>query len=131
MKTYNEDVDLESDDGRKELRSWRAFATGNSAASLHSSLNAGTDSESDTSGAASGGESRLGAGKRRRSALTLSIVRPIKGTPGSNVETVTAQMITATARMRPHDLAIPEKGRCGNTKVGRKDLPLLAHDQGS
>ncbi|KAF9119707.1 YEATS domain-containing protein 2 [Mortierella sp. 14UC] len=87
IKTYDEDVDLESEDGRARNK---RTATGfpqpprkNSAASINSSSNAGTEDESDTSGVVSGGENGLGAGKRRRSSLALSLVRPQKGKPGS------------------------------------------------
>ncbi|KAG0243425.1 YEATS domain-containing protein 2 [Mortierella sp. GBA43] len=87
IKTYDEDVDLESDDGRAKSHnrgesSQRIAGT----TSVHSSSNAGSDSESDSSGDGSGGEGGLGAGKRRRSSLALSIVRPQKGTRGSNVD---------------------------------------------
>ncbi|KAF9902445.1 YEATS domain-containing protein 2 [Linnemannia zychae] len=87
IKTYDEDVDLESEDGRaRNKRSAPGFPQPprkNSAASINSSSNAGTEDESDTSGVASGGENGLGAGKRRRSSLALSLARPQKGKPGS------------------------------------------------
>ena len=87
IKTYDEDVDLESDDGRRRNTSsdiTRQQPRRNSGASLNSSSNAGTEDESDTSGAASAGEG-LGAGKRRRSSLALSVTRPQKGKPGSKL----------------------------------------------
>ncbi|OAQ31376.1 hypothetical protein K457DRAFT_154374 [Linnemannia elongata AG-77] len=87
IKTYDEDVDLESEDGRaRNKRSATDFPQPprkNSAASINSSSNAGTEDESDTSGVASGGENGLGAGKRRRSSLALSLARPQKGKPDS------------------------------------------------
>ncbi|KAF9152434.1 YEATS domain-containing protein 2 [Linnemannia schmuckeri] len=87
IKTYDEDVDLESEDGRaRNKRSATDFPQPprkNSAASINSSSNAGTEDESDTSGGASGGENGLGAGKRRRSSLALSLARPQKGKLGS------------------------------------------------
>ncbi|KAF9347927.1 YEATS domain-containing protein 2 [Mortierella sp. AD094] len=83
IKTYDEDVDLESDDGRARSGSCRPpQPRKNSGASINSSSNGGTESESDTSGM-SAGESGAGAGMRRRSSLALSVVRPQKGTPGS------------------------------------------------
>ncbi|KAF9115675.1 YEATS domain-containing protein 2 [Mortierella sp. AM989] len=89
IKTYDEDVDLESDDNRARNGNHRpSQPRKNSGASINSSSNAGTESESDTSGAISAGESGAGAETRRRSSLALSIVRPQKGTPGSkaNIE---------------------------------------------
>ncbi|KAG0370127.1 YEATS domain-containing protein 2 [Mortierella sp. AD032] len=87
IKTYDEDVDLESEDGQaRNKRSVTGFPQPprkNSAASINSSSNAGTDDESDTSGVISGGDNGLGAGKRRRSSLALSLARPLKGKPGS------------------------------------------------
>ncbi|KAG0043773.1 YEATS domain-containing protein 2 [Gryganskiella cystojenkinii] len=86
IKTYDEDVDLESDDGRRRNTSsdiTRQQPRRNSAVSLNSSSNAGTEDESDTSGAASAGEG-LGAGKRRRSSLALSVTRPLKSKPSNS-----------------------------------------------
>ncbi|KAI1297944.1 YEATS domain-containing protein 2 [Mortierella claussenii] len=86
IKTYDEDVDLEMDDGRARDNSRGPapqLQRKGSVASVNSSSNAGTESESDTSGMVSGGESGLGAGKRRRSSLALSLVRPQKGTAGA------------------------------------------------
>ncbi|KAI7818021.1 hypothetical protein BC939DRAFT_506876 [Gamsiella multidivaricata] len=86
IKTYDEEVDLDSDDGHSRddglgVLSQAPRRTSN--ASVNSSSNAGSESDSDTSDVISGGESGLGAGKRRRSSLALSIVRPQKGTPRS------------------------------------------------
>ncbi|KAF8925020.1 YEATS domain-containing protein 2 [Dissophora ornata] len=84
IKTYDEDVDLESDDGGARNGGRMASSQAprkHSNGSVNSSSNGGTESESDTSGMVSGGESGVGAGKRRRSSLALSIVRPQKGTP--------------------------------------------------
>ncbi|KAF9197589.1 YEATS domain-containing protein 2, partial [Haplosporangium sp. Z 27] len=84
IKTYDEDVDLESDDGRMRNGSQRQpQPRKNSGASINSSSNAGSESESDTSDIESG----AGAGIRRRSSLALSVVRPQKGTPGSKAKT--------------------------------------------
>lgn len=78
-------MDLESDDGRAHSRDHgEPSQRKGSAASIRSSSNAETDSESDTSGIVSGGES--GLGKRRRSSLALSIVRPLKGTPRTDAD---------------------------------------------
>ncbi|KAF9949818.1 hypothetical protein BGZ65_007039, partial [Modicella reniformis] len=87
IKTYDEDVDLDSEDGHpKSSGRGESSQRKNSAASINSSSGAGTDSESDSSGVVSEGESGLGVGKRRRSSLALSIVRPLKGTSGFNAE---------------------------------------------
>ncbi|KAF9382655.1 YEATS domain-containing protein 2 [Mortierella sp. AD011] len=84
IKTYDEDVDLESDDGRARNGSHRPpRPRKNSGASSSSSSNTGSESESDTSDVISAGESGTGAGMRRRSSLALSVARPQKGTPGS------------------------------------------------
>ncbi|KAF9905031.1 YEATS domain-containing protein 2 [Lobosporangium transversale] len=88
IKTYDEDVELEMDDDRASESSRGPLSQPprkNSDASVNSS-NTGTESESDTSDVASAGESELHTGKRRRSSLALSIVRPQKGTPGSKAE---------------------------------------------
>ncbi|KAG0020294.1 YEATS domain-containing protein 2 [Entomortierella chlamydospora] len=86
IKTYDEDVDLESDDGRARNGSRRPpQLRKNSGASNNSSSNTGSESESDTSDVISAGESGTGAGMRRRSSLALSVARPHKGTPGSKV----------------------------------------------
>ncbi|KAF9926095.1 YEATS domain-containing protein 2 [Linnemannia zychae] len=87
IKTYDEDVDLESEDGRARAKQptagFQQPARKNSAASINTSSNPATDDESDTSETGSGGENGLGAGKRRRSSLALSLSRPQKGKPGS------------------------------------------------
>ncbi|KAG0204907.1 YEATS domain-containing protein 2 [Mortierella sp. GBA30] len=86
IKTYGEDVDLELDDtrARNSTLSRQPSPRKDSVASVNSSSNPGSESESDTSGMVSGGEEGLGAGKRRRrSSLALSIARPQKGKPGS------------------------------------------------
>ncbi|KAF8985952.1 YEATS domain-containing protein 2 [Haplosporangium bisporale] len=77
IKTYDEDVDLESEDGsRANNRQSRK----NSGASLNSSSNPGSESESESSDAGSGNDGP-GAGKRRRSSLAPSMARPMKGKP--------------------------------------------------
>ncbi|KAF9081811.1 YEATS domain-containing protein 2 [Mortierella sp. AD031] len=86
IKTYDEDVDLESEDGRarSNRQGFSQPPRKNSAASINSSSNLGSEDESDTSEVVSAGESGLGAGKRRRSSLALSLARPQKGKPGSH-----------------------------------------------
>ncbi|KAF9188570.1 YEATS domain-containing protein 2 [Haplosporangium sp. Z 767] len=89
IKTYDEDVDLESEDGHARSNSRTASGVSqpprrNSGASVNSSSNGGSESDSDSSGVVSGGESGISAGiRRRRSSLALSITRPQKGKPGS------------------------------------------------
>ncbi|KAG0086202.1 YEATS domain-containing protein 2 [Podila epicladia] len=78
IKTYDEDVDLESEDGQS--RTNNRHSRKNSGASLHSSSNAGSESESESSDAGSGNDGP-GAGKRRRSSLAPSMARPMKGKP--------------------------------------------------
>ncbi|KAG0015465.1 YEATS domain-containing protein 2 [Podila clonocystis] len=76
IKTYDEDVDLESEDGQSRANNRQSRK--NSGASLPSSSNAGSESESESSDAGSGNDGP-GAGKRRRSSLAPSMTRPVKG----------------------------------------------------
>ncbi|KAF9586573.1 YEATS domain-containing protein 2 [Lunasporangiospora selenospora] len=90
IKTYDEAVDLETEDGRVRGGTQPLSTSAStqplrmsSNASGNTSSNAGSESESDVSdGAGSGGEGP-GSGKRRRSSLALTLNRPQKGKPGS------------------------------------------------
>ncbi|KAF9419300.1 YEATS domain-containing protein 2 [Podila epigama] len=84
IKTYDEDVDLESEEGSSRTNDRESSAAPqqrrkNSGTSTSSSP--GSDSESNSSDAGSGNNGR-GAGKRRRSSLAPSMARPQKGRPG-------------------------------------------------
>ncbi|KAG0334156.1 YEATS domain-containing protein 2 [Podila horticola] len=78
IKTYDEDVDLEFEDGQSRANNRQSRK--NSGASLPSSSNAGSESDSESSDAGSGNDGP-GAGKRRRSSLAPSMARPVKGKP--------------------------------------------------